>query len=996
MAMPKDLDNQSAICRSKQTSRVGTLVFRQGRSLLLAIGTAMLIGGGLSHGMFAYAEEPLSAQDADETIDYVQQIRPLLANRCFNCHGPDDKTRAAELRIDRREALLRGGESEEPAVVPGDPDASELILRVRSHADGYVMPPAEIGPPLGAEEVALLERWILQGAPMQDHWSFTPPQHTAAPRVGNDWSNAPTDAFIMQGLQQVGLSPANQAEGAILARRLALDITGLPPHPADVRELVEGARPDAVDRYVDRLLASPGYGERWGAMWLDIARYADSQGYAQDSPRTIWPYRDWVIEAFNSNLPFDQFTIEQLAGDLLENPSDSQLIATAFHRNTMTNSEGGTDDEEFRSAAVVDRVSTTVSVWMGLTMACAQCHSHKYDPISQQEFYELYAVFNQTEDRDHPSELPLLESDSAENAARRAALQARIALLEQRIAAQETESPSLPELAADASLATRFVRVELMGDSVILSLAEVQAFVGENNVALAGKATQSSDDYDAPANLANDGNTDGHFFDAKSTTHTKQGPNPWWEVELTEPHALERIAIWNRSDSPNIGDRLKPFRVIGLNDQRQPLWIIRGDEAPSPSREWTLPVTAGARDEAMLQAMASWWTEVGAGATPEARELAAVRKQLAELKPDVVTPIMRQLAENQQRETFIHVRGNFRVPGDAVNPGLLTSFGSYEPSGPPTRLDVAHWLLDRSNPLTARVTVNRFWEQLFGVGLVETAEDFGTQGAWPTHPRLLDSLSVDFMDHDWDMKWLVRELTTSATYCQSSEVTPEKLAIDPYGSLWSRGPRFRLSAESIRDQALAIGGLLSRKMFGPSVRPPRPKLGLNSAFGGSTDWDPSPGEDRVRRGLYTSWRRTTPYPSMTTFDATSREVCALRRIRTNTPLQALVTLNDPVYVEAAQGLARRVLLEGPDSLDERLAFLFRTALVREATDEELGVLRLAYEQTHAQLAADPAAATTLATQPIGPLAPGLEPVDAATWTVLANVIMNLDEMIARP
>lgn len=950
----------------------------------------------------AFASDPLetpsqpASPSTTESIDYTQQIRPLLATRCFNCHGPDGASRAAELRLDRREDLLRGGESGSPAVVPGDVEQSDLIARVRSTDEGYRMPPAELGPPLSADEIAMLEQWVREGAPTRDHWSFEPPTHTPAPEVGTTWPQSPVDSFVLRGLQGVGLSPADRAEAHVLARRLSLDIVGLPPDASDLDELVAGTRPDAVHRYVDRLLASPAYGERWGAVWLDIARYADSQGYAQDSPRTIWRYRDWVIDSFNEGMNFDQFTIEQLAGDLLENPTESQLIATAFHRNTMTNSEGGTDDEEFRSAAVVDRVSTTISVWMGLTMACAQCHSHKYDPISQKEFYELYAIFNQSEDRDHPQELPLLETDSPQNLQRRADLQSQIASLEAIVATQTNNAAQLPMLAPEAAIETKAVRIELIGDSAILSLAEVQAFVGDQNVAQQGQATQSSVDYEGPAPLAIDGNTDGHFFNAKSTTHTKQGPNPWWEVELSQPQALDRVVIWNRSDSAGVGERLKPFRIIGLNAERQPLWVIASDQAPAPSQEWPLPKTAGERDAAMLERVTTWWNEAGAGATAEAKQLAEARKQLAELKPDLSTPIMRELPPEQRRMTYIHLRGNFRAKGDEVSPQLMTSFGNYQPAGTPTRMDLARWLLDRSNPLTARVTVNRFWEQLFGVGLVETAEDFGTQGAWPTHPQLLDSLSVDFMDHDWDMKWLIRELTTSSTYCQSTEATPDKLAIDPYGTLWSRGPRFRLSAEAVRDQALAIGGLLSSKMFGPSVQPPRPRLGLNSAFGGSTDWETSPGQDRFRRGLYTSWRRTTPYPSMTTFDAGSREVCSLRRIRTNTPLQALVTLNDPVYVEAAQGLARRVLREGPAEQRERMIYLFQLALIRQPTDRELEVLQRAYDQTRQQYAADAAAAEMLATRPIGPLPAGVDAVEAATWTVLANVVMNLDETLARP
>jgi len=938
----------------------------------------------------------VSARASDE-IDYVERIRPILATRCFNCHGPDEGSRAAELRLDRREDAYGAGESGETAIVPGDPDASELIARIRSDEAGYRMPPSDHAPPMPADEIELLERWIASGAAMQDHWSFQPPAAAAPPLTGSSWPRRPLDAFALAKLEQLGLSPADEAEPAVLARRLSLDLVGLPPDRSDVDELLAGERPDAVERYVDRLLASPAFGERWGALWLDLARYADSQGYAQDSPRNIWRYRDWVIDAINADMPFDAFTIEQLAGDLLDDPTDEQRIATAFHRNTMTNSEGGTDDEEFRSAAVVDRVVTTMQVWMGVTMACAQCHSHKYDPITQHEFFRLYAVWNQTEDQDHPEELPLLSLDSAEQRERRAALAAEVARLEALVAAQAAEAaPTLPPLAADAPLEVRHLRIELPGADRILSLAEVQAFVGERNVATAGVATQSSTDYEGDAARGIDGNTDGDYAGARSTTHSRQGADPWWEVDLGSPMSIDRIAIWNRSDAAGIGERLRGARLVLLDAERRPLWIAPLDPLPAPSLELTIPATAGERTEATLAAIDSWWRESGAGATPETIALAAARKQLDELKPDVVTPVMRELPTERQRRTFVHLRGNFRAPGDEVTAGLPTAFGPTPAIERPTRLDVARWLVGSDNPLTARVIVNRHWEQLFGTGLVETAEDFGTQGAWPSHPQLLDHTAVNLRERGWGIKFLLRELATSATYRQSSEATDEKLRLDPQGTWLSRGPRFRLPAETIRDQALAIGGLLSRKMHGPSVRPIRPKLGLSSAFGGSTDWETSPGEDARRRGLYTSWRRTTPYPSMTMFDATSREVCTVRRIRTNTPLQALVTLNDPVYVEAAQGLARRLLTEGSTDRDERLARLVELTLLRAPTAEELDVLRAAHDRTRDQMTEDPASAETLATRPLGPLPPQVDPIEAAVWTVLANVMLNLDETLARP
>jgi hypothetical protein len=643
---------------------------------------------------------------------------------------------------------------------------------------------------------------------------------------------------------------------------------------------------------VDRLLASPAFGERWARGWLDLARYADSAGYAQDPPRTIWRYSDWVIQAFNSNLPFDQFTIQQLAGDLLDNPDEMQLLATAFHRNTMTNSEGGTDDEEFRNAAIVDRVNTTMQVWMGLTMGCAQCHTHKYDPITQEEYFRIFAIFNNTQDSDKGDERPTLNTLPRSLQIQRDQLQREIEQLEQAVLALDKQKVELPE--RSGPLKTRFVRLELPAPQAFLHVAEVQAFSGERNLARQGKARQSSVDFAGPPQLAIDGNTDGDYA-AKSVIHTSQQDNPWWEVQLSADAALDRVVVWNRTDN-GTHSRLSVLRVVLLDAQRQPLWIETVKVPPNPSRAFTIPREFAQVQPATRGALASYLTQGGGRQTPEQQALEAKKKQLAALR-GVATPIMRELPASQRRQTFLQYRGNFLDKGPEVQPGVPAAFRPLKHNA--DRLGLAHWLVDPQNPLTARVAVNRIWEQLFGTGLVETSEDFGVQGMPPSHPELLDDLAVGFMESGWDVKRLIRRIVTSATYRQSSRVSQEGLERDPANRLLARGPRFRLSAEMIRDQALSVGGLLSRRMLGPSVQPPRPVLGLRAAFGGSTDWNTSPGQDKFRRGLYTSWRRTTPYPSMTTFDAPSREFCTVRRIRTNTPLQALVTLNDPVYFEAA-------------------------------------------------------------------------------------------------
>ena len=750
---------------------------------------------------------------AEQPVDYNRDVRRLLSDRCFRCHGPDAETREAGLRLDRRESASSELDSGDVAIIAGKPDESQLIARVRSEDEDVRMPPVETGPPLEQAEIELLELWIRQGASYDQHWSWKPvAEASSRSAAAGSLSHSPIDHFIHQRLRQQNLSPNKLADRRTLIRRVTLALIGLPPTPQDVQRFVDDPDPNAYDRLIQRLLASPRFGERWARVWLDIARYADSAGYAQDPARTIWRYRDWVIDAYNSNKTFDQFTIEQIAGDMLPNPTDEQLLATAFHRNTMTNSEGGTDDEEFRNAAVVDRVNTTMQVWMGLTMACAQCHDHKYDDLSQEEYFQVFAILNNTADADRGDEQPWLEELTEQQRQRRAQLQAE-----------------LDKLKAD------------------------------------------------------------------------------------DDAAVEKIA-----------------------EKRKEL-----------------------------------------------------EKQLNSIR-GVRTPIMRELAGEKRRDTFVHVRGNFRVKDKQVESGVPAVFPPLH--GTADRLAFARWLVAGDNPLTARVTVNRYWELLFGHGLVATSEDFGTQGDLPTHPQLLDYLAAEFMRQNWDTKWLIREIVCSEAYRRSSKVTAELAAQDADNRWFARGPRFRLPAEMIRDQALFVSGLLSSKMMGPSVQPPRPNLGLRAAFGGSTDWQASAGEDRYRRGLYTSWRRTTPYPSMTTFDAPSREFCTIRRIRTNTPLQALVTLNDPVFVESAQALARRVM-SARSNWQERLDHAFELVLARPPAPQEQHRLRQLYEQTLDGFQKDRESAGAMAFEPLE-ITDQYDVAQLATWTLISNVLLNLDETLA--
>jgi Protein of unknown function (DUF1553)/Protein of unknown function (DUF1549)/Planctomycete cytochrome C len=749
-------------------------------------------------------------------VDFNREVRPILAKNCFACHGQDEAKRAKGLRLDRRDAAVALLKSGEKAIVPGDSDSSALILRVTEEDETLRMPPKKSGNRLTAAEIDILTRWIGEGAEYAPHWALSAPRALPLPAVNEKaWPRNGIDFWILSRLETERLKPSPEAERTTLLRRISLDLRGLPPTLHEVEQFIEDRAPDAYEKAVNRFLDDPAYGERWARMWLDQARYADSAGYGSDPLRpTIWRYRDWVIDAFNRNLPFDRFTLEQIAGDLLPNPSLDVLIATAFHRNTMTNTEGGTDDEEFRVAAIKDRVDTTMQVWMGLTMGCAKCHSHKFDPITHEEYYQFYAIFNQTADQDQPAETPVIPAPTAQ---------------------------------------------------ILESVRKI-------------------------------------------------------DEEIT---AL-------RSQTPES----KPVRD----------------------------------------------------------KIAALEKS----KPKIPSvSVMVELAPDHHRVTHVQHKGNFLDPGDVVGPGVPQSLPPFPEGESKNRLGLARWLVDPKNPLTARVAVNRYWAQIFGVGLVETEEDFGTQGEPPSHPELLDWLAVQYRDSGWNTKALLRLIVTSATYRQSSKVRTELLEKDPRNRLLARAPRVRLEAEMVRDQALALSGLLSHKVGGPSVFPPQPGGLWQAAFNGERTWSTSDGEDRYRRGLYTFWRRTVPYPSMAVFDAPSREICAIRRVRTNTPLQSLVTLNDPVYVEAAQALARRIVRDGGPTVSSRARHGLQLCLGRPPRPEQIEPLVTLYAREHERYGKDLTAARSLATDPIGPLPPDMEPADLAAWTTVANVLLNLDAVLTK-
>ena len=749
---------------------------------------------------------------AGEKVDFNTEIRPVLNDRCVACHG-GVKTNSG-LNLQFRDLALLGGDSGDPAIIPGNASGSAMIMKVTHPNPADRMPKDD--EPLSEDEIELLRNWIEQGANWDRHWAYERPVKTD-PDINDDWIRSPIDAFVVQKLDKMGLSPAEEASCTVLARRVSLDLTGLPPSLGQVESL---CATDDYERLVDELLSSPQFGERWAALWLDLARYADTKGYEADRARSIWRYRDWLINAFNSDMPYDQFTIEQLAGDLFPDPTTNQLIATAFNRNAMTNEEGGTDDEEHRIAAVVDRVNTTWEVFQGTTMACVQCHGHPYDPFVQEDFYASFALFNNTADWDQPNEEPLLREFES---------------------AHRTEAS---QLQADLSS------------------------VGEQIVAT-----------------------------------------------VSTPEIRQQRLVWEQSlDDPTVSGKLS---TTAQNEVRRIAAIA--DSLRTPHQRAFL------RDR---------FADVDPSTEDLRKTRSELTKKLHDLAP-TITPVMRELPEDERRATRIMERGNFLIQTDVVEPGVPLALPKL--NGPANRMGFAQWIMSADNPLTSRVMVNRLWEQLFGLGIVESSDDFGTVGIPPSHPELLDWLAVHFQDDlAWSVKGLLKEMVLSATYRQASDVTAEKLELDPRNKTLSRGPRFRLSAEQIRDQALAVSGLLSDKQFGPSVMPPQPDGIWKNPYNGLF-WKTAEGEDRYRRAVYTYWRRTGPYPSMATFDVPTRELCVSRRIRTNTPLQALVTLNDPAFWEAAQGLADRMeTFDG--STRDKIRYGYSIALTHEPTDETLDVL----------------------------------------------------------
>lgn len=953
---------------------------------------------------------------ADETIGFNPEIRSILTKNCLACHGRDESARKADLRLDRRDAAISSN-----AIVPGKPTESELIQRIESDDPESVMPPPDSGHQLSMSEIETLRSWIQQGATYQQHWAFTPPTKAPFPKTKlADWAIAPLDHFVLGKLESQGLKPSPTADRAEWLRRVSLDLAGLPPTIEQADRFLADESDQAFEKVVDRLLNSESFGEHWARMWLDLARYADTKGYEKDRHRDIWRYRDWVIAALNRDTPYDQFTIEQLAGDLLPEPTTDQLLATAFHRNTMENDEGGTDDEEFRVAAVKDRVDTTIQVWMGLTMGCAKCHSHKYDPISQQDYYAFYAFFNQTEDADR--EPPVIPTPTATQREQVQSFEAELSQLDQQLnnetsefveawkiwQAQFDDQPIWKPLRLSSLESNAKIKLDQEADGtldvdgelpekdtwkLVVDLTAGQTITAirfdtfpkqaggkwsDKNVAMRELTVESLEPGKEPrqlkltqprADFSQRGWEVARAIDGKSDAGWAFSP------QASQPHA----AVFDLSEPLTAGTE-QQLRFTIDQEYGQGLTFDRFRiSASSHPVEW---LTADLDPDSKLK------TTFQRQIYPETKTLIGridnLRNSLNKVKREIPkTPIMRELSEAKQRVTRTHVRGNFLDPGDEVSPALLPEFGDLPDEQVVNRLGVARWLMHPSNPLTSRVMVNRIWARLFGIGLVETEEDFGMQGLPPSHPQLLDWLAVEFREEGWSIKQLIREIVLSQTYRQTSAATDQQVANDPRNRLLGRGPRFRLTAEIIRDQALAAAGLLTQKIGGPSVMPPQPGGVWKTTYSGE-DWKNSEGPNRYRRGLYTYLKRTSPYPAMITFDAGSGEVCQIRRVRTNTPLQALVTLNDTVFVESAGALAQQMEQAG-DSINAKISHGFRRVLTRQPNPIELKRLVTFYQDVGHEIEDGEALLK----------AAGLKTGDPKLIAV-ANVLLNLDETLMKP
>ena len=1006
-------------------------------------------------------------------LDFNRDIRPILSDNCFACHGFDAKTRKADLRLDTPEGAYAAIEGTFP-IKPGDPAASTVLQRIHSTDPDDVMPPPDSHKKITPAQAALLKQWIAEGAPYQKHWSFETPVKPALPDLPAPKAEVRNaiDAFIQARLATEGLAPAPEATKETLIRRVTLDLTGLPPTPEEIDAFLADASPDAYEKVVNRLLKSERYGEHMARYWLDAARYADTHGLHLDNERSMWPYRDWVVRAFNDNLPYDQFTIWQLAGDLLPEASLDQRVASGFNRCNVTTSEGGSINEEFIFRYAVDRAETTVAVWMGLTAGCAVCHDHKFDPISQKEFYQLYAFFNSAADPAMDGNIlltpPILRLSSPDQSQQLAALDQKIAAAQTRIReaiqtlAYTDPATVQPPPPVQTSEQVWFddafpagVKVGVAGDpTCFVSSEEGPVFSGK--AALKRSAQGVAQDFFSEGGrftIPPNGKISVHVFldPAQPPTavmlqfHTKgwnhravwgeEGAIPFGKVRTPERVRMGNLpeaGQWQKLEVAADRLGLKPGMIVtgyaftqfgGTVYWDRLAMGSRVDPAKDPQWSWQVwkkanqgkrvadlptdlmnlvrgkkPETWTAAEEARVQA---WWLEneyQGArdlveGVRGQKLALEAEKKTLEDAIP--ATFVMADLPE--PRESFIMERGQYDKPTEKVARGTPAIFPPLTATGNPTRLDLARWLVSPEHPLTSRVAVNRFWQQFFGTGLVKTANDFGSQGEPPSHPELLDWLAVTFRESGWDVKQFVKLIVTSHSYRQSSAFSVRSSELDPGNRLLARGPRFRLDAEVVRDQALFLSGLLSPRLGGKGVKPYQPEnIWEPVAFGGSNtkNYIQDHGESLYRRSLYTFWKRTAPPPNMTAFDAPNRESYCLSRERSNTPLQALALMNDVQFFEAARAFAQRTLLAHPGT-DARLTALFRQATGRLPDARETQVLQAALQKHLTAYRAAPEQARAAITFGESTPHPDLDPAELAAWTLLANLVLNLDEVVTK-
>ncbi|GAA5496485.1 hypothetical protein Rhal01_02669 [Rubritalea halochordaticola] len=954
---------------------------------------SILLGSGVSH-----------AQSGK--INFNEEVRPILNKNCTGCHGGVQM--AGGVSFIYRDKALGKGESGKRIIVPGDPDGSEFMRRILTNDPDDVMPPPAHGHKLDEKEITLLRNWIKQGADWEVHWAFEQPKMPAIPKVDSKWPNGHIDRFILAKMQEKGLSPAKQGSAAELLRRLNFDLIGMPPtiEELDAFEKAFADNPEqAWEAAVDRLLASEKYGERWASVWMDLARYADSEGLGVDMPRTVWPYRDWLIRAYNEDMPYDDFTIKQLAGDLLENPSHSDRVATVFHRLTQANNEGGTDDEEFRVSAVLDRVNTTWEVWQGQTFGCVQCHSHPYDTFEKEEYYKFAAFFNNTKDADTSNRFPTLKvpNDPAEYAKATELLKAKLSAEEKFYGAARTLAQSESwkdgqmtgvntnkgkaeiakvngveevrtvgnvaqgtrfEINLESAAALQALRVTLLPKDGAKAastpnwgapVSSAELFI----VDAEGKKTASQIAYIIPDSME-------ATLTPEDTLNKKSrnGWGPWtkhfhprWamllpreEIKLAEGEKLQIQLTFNHNtvNTPLVANRL---RVEASANQKL------GDWAKDPNTQASFKA---------MQAARSAYNRINGPAIPviEERDPALARK------------------------THLFEKGNWLEKGKVIEaPATPNSFPKMKVAGKQAnRLDMARWLASEENPLTARVEVNRLWQQLFGTGIVETLEDLGSSGLPPSNPELLDYLAMKFQgEYGWSRKQIIKEIVMSNTYRQTAEVGESKRSLDPRNTYLSYAPRRRLRAEAVRDAGLRVSGLYAEKMFGKPVYPPLPPGVWKPFYGGDKWTTPEVGQpDRYRRSLYTYWKRSIPYPALMSFDAPSRELCTKRRLVSNTPIAALTTLNDPAFAEFAQGLARVMKYDTKGSVEKKISTGYRVATSRRPNPEILKMLVDAYKDIEQSYKDNPDQLQGMAGT-----------ADGGAYTVLASLILNLDASLTK-